>query len=148
LALKPWDFQKIEFRSIRRLPGLLVTCGLCQTEVISELGDARPALRMGLSLVTPPEGLQPMASGAARGLDALGGPREFLETLSSSRVSLGNLDLSARAGLIISLDEIAEMEALEVEWREAEEMASIMDGELSDVPGFRSFRQELLDEGF
>jgi hypothetical protein len=80
-------------------------------------------------------------------LDAVGGPLGFLNALSSSRLLLGDMDLSSRAGLIISLDEMAEVEALEAEWREAEEMASIMDGELSDVPGFESFRREILDEG-
>jgi hypothetical protein len=101
---------------------------------------------MGLSLVTPPGTLQTIASGAAEGVDALGGPLEFLEALSSSRFLLGDLDLPRRVGLIISLDEMAEMEALEAEWRASEEIASIMDGELSDVPGFDSFRQEILDE--
>ena len=147
LAVKPWDFQRVEFRSVHRIPGLLASCGLCQTEVISDLADARPALRMGLSLVTPPAGLRAIASSAAEGLGALGGPLGFLETLSSSRILLGDLDLPARVGLIISLDEMAEVEALEAEWREAEEMASIMDGELSDVSGFDTFRRQILDEG-
>ena len=146
LALKPWDFQRIEFSSLERLPGILVSCALCQTEVTSGLAQARPALRIGLGLVTPPGVLRTIASGAAEGVDALGGPLEFLETLVSSRFLLGELDLPRRAGLIISLDEMAETEALEAEWREAEEMASIMDGELSDVPGFESFRQEILEQ--
>ncbi len=147
LALKPWDFQRIKFSSVERNPVILVSCALCQTEVTSGLAEARPVLRIGLSLVTPPAALRVIASGAAEGMDALGGPIEFLENLTSSRFLLGELDLSRRAGLIISLDEMAEMEALEAEWREAEEMASIMDGELSDVPGFESFRQEIQDEG-
>jgi hypothetical protein len=50
------------------------------------------------------------------------------------------------AGLIISLDELAEMEALESEWKGAEEMAAIMDGELTEIPGFDEFRQEILDQ--
>lgn len=147
LALKPWDFQRIEFRSIDGLPRILASCGLCQTEVISELAEARPTLRMGLSLVTPLGGLRAIALAAAEGLDAVGGPPGFLETLTASRFLLGDLDLHGRAGLIISLDEMAEVEALEAEWREAEEMASIMDGELSDVPGFKTFRSRILDEG-
>jgi hypothetical protein len=52
---------------------------------------------------------------------------------------------SARGALLIALDERAEAEALEAEWREAEEMAAIIDGELSQVPGFDAFRKEILD---
>lgn len=147
LALNPWDFQRIEFLTLDRLPGILVTCAICRTEVTSDLAGARPALRLGLSLVTPQDSLRTIASDVAEGLDALGGPLGFLDSLSSSRFLLGDLDLLGRAGLIISLDEMAEMEALEAEWRDAEEMASIMDGELSDIPGFESFRRKILDEG-
>ena len=56
------------------------------------------------------------------------------------------MELHERAGLIITLDEMAEIEALEREWKEAEEMAAILDGELSEVPGFESFRKRILEE--
>jgi hypothetical protein len=98
-----------------------------------------------LALVTPPEALSQIAEGAARELDSIGGPSRLLEEISSSRLSLGELDLTRRAGLVISLDEVAELEALEAEWQRAEEMASIMDGELSDIPGFDSFRRRILE---
>jgi hypothetical protein len=145
--LKPWEFQSIEFLPGRGIPEISAFCALCRTEVALSLADARPAIRLGLGLVTPPEDLKALASGAAEGLDARGGPIGFLDALSTSRPLLGELDLSNRVGLIISLDEMAEMDALEAEWREAEELASIMDGELTDVPGFESFRREILDEG-
>jgi hypothetical protein len=48
--------------------------------------------------------------------------------------------------LIISLDELAEVAALEAEWRLAEEMAVIMDGELTRIPGFEAFRRQVMDE--
>ena len=41
---------------------------------------------------------------------------------------------------------MAEAEALEAEWREAEELGAIMDGELTPVPGFEAFRRELRGE--
>jgi hypothetical protein len=53
----------------------------------------------------------------------------------------------ARSVLLIALDERAEAEALEAEWREAEELAAIIDGELSRVPGFDAFRKEILEDG-
>ena len=49
-----------------------------------------------------------------------------------------------RAGLLIALDELAEADALEAEWRNAEELAAISDGELTSVPGFQEFRQKVL----
>jgi hypothetical protein len=56
------------------------------------------------------------------------------------------LDLPSRAGLLIALDEAAEIEALEAEWQMAEELAAISDGELSEVPGFDAFRREVLGD--
>ena len=44
------------------------------------------------------------------------------------------------------ISKISEMEALESEWKGAEEMAAIMDGELTEIPGFDEFRQEILDQ--
>ena len=59
---------------------------------------------------------------------------------------MGELDVQTRAGLLIALDETAEVEALEAEWKTAEELAAISDGELSDVPGFEVFRKEVLGD--
>jgi hypothetical protein len=70
----------------------------------------------------------------------------FLGALATARLSVGQLDTLSMASLIISLDELAEMEALESEWKEAEEMAAIMDGELTEIPGFDEFRREILDQ--
>ena len=147
LALKPWDFQSVQFLVSQGAPSLLVPCALCLTEVPLTLSEARPTLRMGLTLITPLDALRNIALGTAEDLDSLGGPQSFLQALSKGRVPIGELDLPRKAALIISLDELAELEALETEWRRAEEMASIMDGELTDVPGFEDFRREILDEG-
>jgi len=99
---------------------------------------------MGLGLVTPGDQLRAVAARSAGELDAAGGPLGFLRNLSKARLTLGDLDEPSRSGLIISLDEMAEMEALEAEWRRAEEMAAIMDGELSQVPGFDEFKRKIL----
>lgn len=146
LALNPWDFQALELLIQRGSPEILAVCALCDTEVVVELAEARPAMRMGLGLVSPPQGLKRVASAASEGIDSLGGAPSFLEVLSSAGTRLGELELHERAGLIITLDEMAEIEALEREWKEAEEMAAILDGELSEVPGFESFRKRILEE--
>ncbi len=44
----------------------------------------------------------------------------------------------------MALDEQSEAELLEAEWREAEELAAIVDGELSQVRGFEEFRRRIL----
>jgi hypothetical protein len=120
------------------------SCAFCFSEVTVDLAVARPALRMGLGLVTPGDHLRVVAARSALELDAAGGPLGFLRDLSKTRATLGDLDEPGRSGLIISLDEMAEMEALEAEWRRAEEMAAIMDGELSQVPGFDEFKRKIL----
>jgi hypothetical protein len=147
LALKPWEFQDVRLLAVVDGPGVLTCCGLCGTEVTLDLREVRPTLRLGLGLVIPAEALRAIAGVVARGLDVAGGPHALLSALTGAGTPLGDLTLPEKAGLIISLDELAEMEALEAEWREAEEMAAIMDGELSDVPGFRTFREGLADEG-
>ncbi len=144
LAINPWDFQALGIISGKTLPRVLASCALCESEVTLELTDARPVLRIGLGLVTPPDSVRRVASGVASELEVLGGTLPFLGEISSSRATIGDLDLPSRTGLIMSLDEFAEGEALEAEWRRAEEMAAIMDGELSEIPGFEAFRRKVL----
>lgn len=143
--MKPWEFQNLRLEERSGSPGITARCGLCGSEVTVDLEGARPALRMGLGLVTAPDLLQRLAGGAASALDSVGGPLSYLQSILRARPFLGELDSQERAGLIITLDEVAELEALEAEWREAEEMAAIIDGELTQVPGFESFRRELLE---
>jgi hypothetical protein len=147
LALRPWEFQSVRILGSRAGPKILAPCALCRQQVDLPLAEARPTLRMGLSLVTPPVMLRPMAQAVAQELESLGGPGGLLNLLASGEVALADLDAGHRAGLLVSLDEAAEGEALEAEWREAEEMAAIMDGELSHVPGFEEFRRGVLNRG-
>jgi len=145
LAVEPWAFQNVALVGSSGSPHLRTRCGLCGTDVVVDLEEARPALRMGLTLVTDSRVIHGLAQGAATALDSVGGPEAYLARLSRSEVALGDLDSAQRAGLIITLDEQAEMAALEAEWREAEEMAEIMDGDLSQVPGFEAFRRQILE---
>ncbi len=144
LALKPWDFQSVGLLLDGDRPLVLALCALCGAEVTLDLVKARPVLRIGLGLVTPQTAVRRIASAVAAEVDTLGGPLALLIAMSSARTPLGDLDLPGRVGLIMSLDEMADLEAMEAEWRRAEEMAAIMDGELSDVPGFESFRRTIL----
>ncbi len=146
LALRPWHFQRLRLRRSGHGAVVLAPCAFCDSVVEVPLSDARPSLRLALSVVTPPPVLQRVADSAAHEIDALGGPGGLLEELAMSRPELGELDGRFLAGLLIGLDEMAEAEALEKEWSEAEEIASIMDGALSEVPGFEAFRRSVLEE--
>ena len=144
LALRPWEFQRLRLSAEGTGPALLAHCAFCDGEVLVSVREARPVLRLGLGLVTPSGILRAVSTEAASILDESGDPESFIATLSVDLPTLGELDTEARAGLLIALDEGAEAEALESEWREAEELAAIMDGELSEIPGFEDFRKEIL----
>jgi hypothetical protein len=88
-----------------------------------------------------------VAAEAAQELGPREGGEDLLQGLAQEGSTLGELTLKRRGALIIALDERAEAEALEVEWRAAEEIAAIADGELSNVPGFEEFRRRTLEEG-
>jgi hypothetical protein len=147
LALRPWEFQEVRLIRTDGGPRVLGPCALCRTTVDIPLVEARPALRLGLSVVTPPPSLMRISHAVAEEVESLGGPGGLLDLLTEAGASVADLDPMHRAGLLISLDETAEAEALEAEWREAEELAAIMDGELSHVPGFQEFRRQILDQG-
>lgn len=123
---------------------VLAQCGFCGEDIHVPLTEARPALRLGLSIVVPPPLLRRAAEAGLEELDGRGGPAGFLDDLCRAASPLGHLETRTRAGLIIALDELAEGEALESEWRTAEELAAISDGELTRVPGFREFRRRIL----
>jgi hypothetical protein len=111
------------------------------------LRESRPVLRLGLGLVTPPSLLETVSRQAADELDRSGGAGPFVAALSRESPALGEVGAEDRAGLLIALDEAAEAEALEAEWREAEELAAIVDAELTEVPGFEAFRRRILRDG-
>jgi len=80
-------------------------------------------------------------------LDEAGGAGEFLSGIARTGPALGELGAEVRGGLLIALDERAESEALETEWKEAEELAAIVDGELTDVPGLDELKREIRGSG-
>ena len=145
MPLRPWEFQSIQLLSLKQGPGLLASCALCHDEVTIPLREARPALRLSLGIVTDPTTVRDLARSAAEELGAAGGPSRLVESLSRDRFTLGEMNPLIRVGLLVSLDELADTEALEAEWRRAEEVAAIMDGELSHVPGFEEFRRGILE---
>jgi len=145
VALRPWEFHTLTVLDTDAGVRILTPCALCDQDVLIPTRAARPALRMGLGIVSPRHATTARAESAARNVESAGGGRGFLSRLARERVQLGDLDGDERLGLTITLDEDAEVEALESEWRTAEEIAAIMDSELSSVPGFDDFRRSVLD---
>lgn len=144
LALRPWEFQQLRILDTSRREAVLAICGFCREEVTIPLRGARPTLRLALGMVTPTPVLREESSRAAEVMEETGGLRGFLRWLSSQNLTVGEMPAPVRAGLLIALDESAEAEALEAEWRKAEEVAAIYDGELSGVPGFSEFKSRIL----
>ena len=144
LALEPSAFGKVRLVAERSGPALVATCALCGTASAVPLSDARPTLRIALAIVGRDHREPEEIAGAASLLDETEGPRGLIDELGRSDLALEDLDTGERIALAIGLDEQAEAEALEAEWREAEEVAAIMDRELTDVPGFEKFRKRVL----
>jgi hypothetical protein len=149
IPLHPWDFHVLTFTDASGTGGvgLRVPCAHCRTEVVISLDEARPTLRLALGVVDPDGESRKVGEAAGEALDRVGGGSPLLAGLGRLGVPLGDLDRLERVALRIALDERAETEALEAEWREAEEIAAIMDGELTLVEGFQAFRERVLGEG-
>lgn len=144
MPLRPWDFANVSFHFTSGRLETEATCGSCSTAVSIPVDQGRAALRFGLGILDTDSEARALGEDAGRHLDRLGGGRPFVRSLARDRTRLGELDRTRRVALGIALDRDAEASALEAEWREAEEIAAIMDGELTQVPGFREFRERVL----
>lgn len=145
LALAPWRFQGLRLTTAGGATAVVAVCARCDTEVAVPVRDARPALRLGLSIVNRTLVAGPEVDDAARQLDRLDGPAGLLHTLTRSELTLGELSPAQRLALGMALDEQSEAELLEAEWREAEELAGIVDGQLTRIEGFDEFRRRILE---
>lgn len=146
MPLNPWDFQDVTFRETGGGIGLEAPCAHCGDRVVVPLREARPSVRLGLGMVDGDDEARRAAEAAGRGLEQVGGGPPMLRGLARLGAPVGDLARSERVALGIALDGEAEAEALEAEWRRAEEIIAIMDGELTEVEGFREFRSRVLEE--
>ena len=146
MPLHPWDFDSVAFSDASGMGevGIQAPCAHCGTEVVLPLDEARPALRLGLSILDGDAESRKVGAAAGEALDRVGGSSLLLKGLGNLGAPLGELGRTERVALGIALDDRAEAEALEAEWREAEEIAAIMDGELTQVEGFLAFRERVL----
>ncbi len=144
LWITPWSFQGVRLVLDGGAATTVAACGLCGAEVGIAMGAARPALRLGLSVVNRQLRERALVEGAAGELDTAGSPSALLFGLGSAAEAIGEMDSEQRLALGIALDEQVEAELLEREWQQAEELAALVDGTLTEVPGFDEFRDRVL----
>jgi hypothetical protein len=111
---------------------LLVSCPACHHEGALLTGDdAAQVLRQGLTYLNATRSGRRRAVDAAREVDHAGGADQLLREISRRDVTLRSLKSARRLALEMAVDEQLEVQALERQWREAEELADIADGTLS-----------------
>ncbi len=88
-------------------------------------------LRQGLTYLNVTRSGRRRAEDAARVVDQIGGPDRLVHDVARRELTLRSLQPERRLALEMAVDERAEVQELERQWREAEEIAEIADGTLS-----------------
>jgi len=115
--------------------GVLVSCPRCRHEAALLTGaDAQAALRQGLTYLNVRRSNRRKADDAARVVDDAGGPDRLIRDVARRELTLRSLRPERQLALEMAVDEQAEVQELERQWREAEEQAEIADGTLSTTP--------------
>ena len=111
---------------------VVVSCPHCHHEAAVLTGsDAHAVLRQGLSYLNTSRAGRRRAEEAARVVDLAGGPDRLIRDVAKRELTLRSLRPERRLALEMAVDEQAEVQELEREWRDAEELADIADGTLS-----------------
>ncbi len=123
---------------------LLLRCPACGAEGALLTGrDAAQALRRGLTYLNARRSGRRRAPDAARVVDEAGGADHLIRNVVRSELTLRSLRPERRLALEMAVDEQAEVEELERQWREAEEIAGIADGTLSTNPALEEHLRRL-----
>jgi hypothetical protein len=111
--------------------GVLLSCPRCHQEGAQLTGiEAVQVLRQGLTYLNLVRGGRRRAEDAAREVDRVGGPDRLLRDVAQRELTLRSLRPERGLAFEMAVDERAEVEELEQQWREAEEIADIADGTL------------------
>lgn len=111
--------------------GVLLSCPRCHQEGAQLTGiEAVQVLRQGLTYMNLVRGGRRRAEDAAREVDRVGGPDRLLRDVAQRELTLRSLRPERGLAFEMAVDERAEVEELEQQWREAEEIADIADGTL------------------
>jgi len=112
--------------------GLVLSCPTCRSEGALLVGaDAQAALRQGLTYLALARRGRERAEDAARLVEGAGGPDRLIRDVARRELTLRSIAPERRLALEMAVDEQAEVEALERQWKDAEEIAEIADGLLS-----------------
>jgi len=110
---------------------VVVSCPHCRTEGAQLMAtEATHVLRQGLTYLNLKRGGRRRAEDAAREVDQIGGPDHLVRDIARRELTLRNLRPERGLALEMAVDERAEVEELERQWKEAEELADIADGTL------------------
>src|SRR5712691_10049036 len=110
---------------------VVLSCPKCRREGAQLTGsDAIQVLRQGLTYLNLDKGGRRRAEDAAREVDQIGGPDRLLHDVARRELTLRSLRAERGLALEMAVDERAEVEELERQWKEAEEIADIADGTL------------------
>jgi hypothetical protein len=111
---------------------VVLSCPRCRREGAQLTGtDAIQVLRQGLTYLNLSRGGRRKAEDAAREVDVVGGPDQLVRDIARRELTLRALRPERGLALEMAVDERAEVQELERQWREAEEIADIADGTLS-----------------
>src|SRR5262245_10392564 len=111
---------------------VVLSCPRCKREGAQVTGsDATQVLRQGLTYLNLARGGRRKAEDAAREVDGVGGPDQLVRDIARRELTLRSLRPERGLALEMAVDERAEVEELERQWKEAEEIADIADGTLS-----------------
>jgi hypothetical protein len=111
---------------------VVLSCPQCRREGAQVTGaEAVQVLRQGLTFLNVTRSGRRRAEDAARVVDQVGGADRLLQDVARRELTLRSLRPERRLALEMAVDERAEVEELERQWREAEEIAEIADGTLS-----------------
>ncbi|PYP11087.1 MAG: hypothetical protein DMD59_03655 [Gemmatimonadetes bacterium] len=110
---------------------VLLSCPNCKAEGAQLTGsEAIQVLRQGLTYLNLDKGGRRRAEDAAREVDQIGGADRLVADIARRELTLRSLRAERGLALEMAVDERAEVEELERQWREAEEIADIADGTL------------------
>lgn len=127
---------------------VVLSCPQCRHEGAQLAGtDAIQVLRQGLTYLNLKRGGRRKAEDAAREVDQVGGADRLVRDIALRELTLRSLRPERGLALEMAVDERAEVEELERQWREAEEIADIADGTLGTTTEVENELRRLKNRG-
>ena len=127
---------------------VLLSCPKCRHEGTQLTGtDAIQVLRQGLTYMNLDKGGRRRAEDAAREVDQVGGADQLVRDIARRELTLRSLRAERGLALEMAVDERAEVEELERQWKEAEEIADIADGTLGTSTEIENELRRLKNRG-